>query len=112
MSTKIALTLAAAAIAGSATIASANANYFSIIGEQDARISYVDIPVVRAADAGFVQIETLKGDILGMETVNAGANADVRIQFDMQARNDVIAKLFLDGVEGPVAETRIDVETN
>ncbi|WP_147126811.1 hypothetical protein [Shimia ponticola] len=88
--------IAATAIALTATAASAT-NSLGILEDADDRASYINIDNVRALDAGFVQIETLKGDVLGMASVNAGANTDVRINLGLGATNDVVAKLVVGG---------------
>ena len=88
--------IAATAIALTAGAASAN-NSLGILGDIDDRASFVNIDQVRTTGEGFVQIETLRGDVLGMASVNAGANTDVRINLGLGATNDVVAKLVVDG---------------
>ncbi|MEL6608181.1 MAG: hypothetical protein AAFO58_12805 [Pseudomonadota bacterium] len=99
--------IAATAIALTATAASAN----SFFGQQDGfdeGASVVELDLIRADSAGFVSIETLQGEVLGMASVNAGANADVRVPLmGTGLDNDVVAKLVIDG---QVADTkRIEV---
>ena len=99
--------IAATAIALTATAASAN-SYFGILDGADEGDHTYSVDVVRAADAGFVQIESLQGDVLGMASVNAGANANVLIPLSGTGLNqDVVAKLI---VNGEVADSqRINV---
>uniref|UniRef100_UPI0011BF2BB8 hypothetical protein n=1 Tax=Shimia ponticola TaxID=2582893 RepID=UPI0011BF2BB8 len=62
--------IAATAIALTAGAASAN-NSLGILEDIDDRASFVNIDQVRTTGEGFVQIESLSGDVLGMASVNA-----------------------------------------
>ena len=88
--------IAATAIALTASAAAAN-NSLGILGDIDEQDSYINIDNVRSTGAGFVQIESLRGDVLGVASVNAGANTDVRINLGLGATQDVVAKLVVDG---------------
>ena len=94
------LALAAAAVAASATFASAD-SYFGFQGAQD-RDFQVEIDLVRADAAGVVEIYDFNrgqaGALLGTEMVTAGANYDVRVNLGAVPVNDVVAILKVDGV--------------
>ncbi len=91
--------LIAATIAATATAASAD-SYFAF-GERLDSSSVLDLGIVTAEGAGVVEIYDFgKGEIgalLGTETVNAGANADVRVNVGIRPSQDVIALLKVDG---------------
>lgn len=93
-------TLALAAIAASATIASADFSDISnFVMEQD-RDTQVELGTVRAAGDGVIEIYTYnKGEIgrlMGAEEVRAGANADVRVDISYPGV-DAIALLKVNG---------------
>ena len=93
-------TLALAAIAASASIASADINDISnFVMEQD-RSSQVELGTVRATDNGVVEIYSFHkgevGDLLGSEMVHAGANLQVDVDIARPA-TDAIAILKVGG---------------
>ena len=93
------IALIAATIAATASVASAD-NYFQF-GENLESSSVLDLGLVRAEGAGTVEIyDFSKGEVgrlLGTEMVNAGANADVRVNVGIRPQQDVIALLKVDG---------------
>ena len=99
MSLKI-LTAAAALAASTATIASANYNYFSVVTDLDAETT-LDLGIVRAAGDGVVEIYDYRagdqGELLGSTEVFAGANDDVRVDVLTPPQNDVLAVLKVGG---------------
>lgn len=104
-------TLALAAIAASATIASADTSYLSdFVGEQ-ARGSQIELGTVRAAGDGVVEVYSFHkgeiGNLLGSEAVMAGANIQVDVDVSRPA-TDVIAVLK---VGGQIVDTQ-EIELN
>jgi len=100
--------IAATAIALTAGAASAN-NTFGLLGGAEQGDSFFDVPVARTLGEGSVQIETIKGDVLGIASLNAGTNTNVRVDFDKPASaQDLVAKLIVDGEV--VDENRIFVK--
>lgn len=98
--------LAAATVAATATVASADINAFGF-GDTFSGSS-VDLGTVRAADAGVVEVYSFHGGeigpLLGSTPVNAGANQDVRVSIPGSSIFDVIAILKVDGQEVAVQE--------
>ncbi|MEM6729207.1 MAG: hypothetical protein AAF618_11965 [Pseudomonadota bacterium] len=91
------LAIAAAAAALTAGAASAN-NSFGILSGAEAGDSFYDVPVARTLGEGFVQIETLSGDVLGSASLNEGTNTNVRVGFGKPiSGQDLVAKLIVDG---------------
>lgn len=103
------IALIAATIAATASVASAD-NYFAF-GENLESSSVLDLGLVRAEGAGVVEIYDFAtgevGRLLGTEMVNAGANADVRVNVGIRPKQDVIALLKVDGQT--VAERDYDI---
>lgn len=93
------VSLALAAIAASATIASAE-SYLSNFVENQNRDTQIELGTVRAADNGVVEIYSYHGGelgaLLGSEAVLAGANADVNVDI-LRSNVDAIAVLKVDG---------------
>ncbi len=93
------IALAAATVAATASFASAD-SYFQFNKQLD-NASVLELGIVRAEGAGIVEIYDFhKGEIgalLGTEMVNAGANADVRVNVGSRPGQDVIALLKVDG---------------
>ena len=99
--------IAATAIALTATAASANSFFGHLDGVDEGAHTY-NVDVVRSAGAGFIQIETLQGDVLGTASVNAGANADVLVPLKGTGVNaDVVAKLIVDGQVADVERIQV-----
>lgn len=88
--------LAIAAIAGTATVASASLDYFSIEGMHD-DTSYVPLDLVRSSRDGVVEIRDFRlgevGELLGMTEVHAGANHNLKINIQTRPLGDVVAVL-------------------
>ncbi|MCK0097623.1 hypothetical protein MWU60_18765 [Yoonia sp. F2084L] len=105
------IALVAATVAATASTASAD-SYFQF-GERLDSSSVLELGIVRAEAAGTVEIyDFSKGEIgalLGTEMVNAGANADVRVNLGTRATNDVIALLKVDGQT--VAQRDFDIDS-
>ncbi|MEO0676783.1 MAG: hypothetical protein AAFZ02_04425 [Pseudomonadota bacterium] len=100
------LAIAAAAIA--LTAGAASANTFGLLSGAEQGDSFYDVNVASTTTGGSVQIETLSGDVLGMAALNAGANTNVRVDFDTPASGqDLVAKLIVDG--SVVDTNRIEV---
>lgn len=103
------IALIAATIAGTASIASAD-SYFQLNERLDSS-SVLDLGLVRAEGAGVVEIYDFSrgeiGQLLGTQTVNAGANSDVRVNVGIRPTQDVIALLKVDGQT--VAERDYDI---
>ena len=93
------IALIAATIAATSTAASAD-SYFTF-GERLDSSSVLDLGIVTSEAAGVVEIyDFSKGEVgalLGSEPVNAGANADVRVNVGVSPSQDVIALLKVDG---------------
>ena len=93
-------TLALAAIAASATIASASINDLSNFSMEQDRGNQVELGLVRATSDGVVEVYTFhKGEVgalLGSTDVHAGANTDVDVQIP-RTGVDAIAILKVNG---------------
>jgi len=93
------LTLAAAAIAATATMATADSYISDLVSEQD-RDTIVELGTVRAAADGVVEIYSFHageiGALIGSENVHAGANTDVDISIQRTGL-DAIALLKVNG---------------
>ena len=93
-------TLAAAAVLVAAGSSAFAADYIITDGSQNLN-SYVELDLVRASSAGVVDVYELtangQGKLLGSQAVHAGANKDVRVQFDTITNQDVIAVLSSNG---------------
>jgi len=94
------LSIAAVAIAASATLASAGTDQLSnFIGEQD-RSSQVELGTVSASGNGVVEIYSFHkgelGALLGSEAVMAGANLDVDVDI-ARPGTDAVAVLKVNG---------------
>lgn len=94
------LTLAALAIAASATFAAAE-SYIPFSAEVQDRDGVVELGTVRSAADGVVEVYAFHGgeigDLLGSEAVNAGADANVRVKLGSSPTTDAIALLKIDG---------------
>lgn len=94
------LTLAAAAVAASASIAAADANYIDAFAKEQMRGGNVELDIVRAADAGTLSIYSyhkgVQGALLGSEAVSAGINTDLNINIQRPNTN-AIAVLTVNG---------------
>lgn len=92
--------IALAAIAASATIASADVSYLSTFAMEQQRGNKVEMGTVRAASDGVVEIYSfhtgVQGDLLGSTTVNAGANSNVDVSI-ARPSTDAIAVLKVNG---------------
>lgn len=93
------IALIAATIAATASAASAD-SYFAF-GERLDSSSILDLGIVTSDGAGVVEVYDFSrgeiGQLLGTEVVNAGANADVRVNVGGRPAQDVIALLKVDG---------------
>ncbi len=91
--------LIAATIAATSTAASAD-SYFAF-GERLDGSSVLDLGLVRSESAGLVEIYDFSrgeiGALLGTQSINAGANTDVRVNVGIRPTQDVIALLKIDG---------------
>ncbi len=96
------ITLATAAIAASASIASADTpnNISNFVMEQDNSGVQAELETVTATSDGVVEIYTFHkaelGALIGSEQVQAGANLDVDINFT-RTNTDAIAVLKVEG---------------
>ena len=104
------IALVAATIAATSTAASAD-SYFQY-GERLESSSVLDLGLVKAEANGVVEIYDYSrgevGQLLGTETVNAGANSDVKVNVGIRPTMDVIALLKVDGQT--VAERDFDID--
>lgn len=95
------LTAAAAIIAASATIASADFNNLSSFAEEQVHDTRVELGNVRAESAGVVEIYSYHGGelgaLLGSEAVAAGVNFDVEFGIDRAIQTDALAVLKVNG---------------
>ena len=99
MSTFKSIALAAATVAATASIASAN-NAFPF-GESFEQTDQFELSFVRADAAGEIQIfdyhHGVRGALLGTEAVNAGVNTNVKIDLGLGANRAVLAVLNING---------------
>jgi hypothetical protein len=109
--------MTAAALIGAATFAAAGPSYdtgsYFALPRTAPASSVLDVSLVTTTGAGIVSIYDFKagvqGDLLGQIPVNAGANADLRINLGVPPQNDVIGVLT---IGGQVAATQVfDVTT-
>lgn len=104
-------TLAAAAILGTASIASAE-DYIINFDTIDEDKASIQLETVLTDMDGVVEIYEFNMDemgmLLGTQEVSAGANADVLINLDRTTENDLIAVLRVNGQI--VAREELDVE--
>ena len=93
------IALAAATVAATASIASAN-NAFPF-GETFEQTDLFELNFVRADAAGVVEIydyhKGVRGALLGTEAVNAGVNTNVKINLGLGGNRDVLAVLNING---------------
>jgi len=105
------LTTIALALTATLGATAATADAFTIIPDQEVN-SVVELGLVRSITGGTVEIRDFRlgtaGDVLGMTSVSAGANTDVRVNVGQEPLGDVLAVL-LDANGNPVAEYKIDV---
>ena len=103
-------TFTLAAIATLAAGAATADSYFAFNESFEDRNS-IELPLVAADAAGTVEIYNLKagqvGELLGVASVNAGANEDVRVNIGNSFKTDVLARLVVDGQV--VAEEAYDI---
>lgn len=89
------IAIAATVIALSASTAYAGFGHQDSFDEGD-RVVRLDL--VRAAGAGTVVLESLRGDVIGTARVQAGSNSNVLVNVRGRGvQNDVIAKLVING---------------
>ena len=100
------LTIAAVAIAASATLASASNQISDFVEQQDRSSTQVELGTVTASGNGVVEIYAFHkgevGHLLGSEAVMAGANLEVDVDITRPA-TDAIAFLK---VGGQIVETQ------
>lgn len=110
----IAATILTVTVAGAAQAQ----NMFAYMGDQDDGTSTVVIEPLNATGDGYVAIYDHHtgeiGTLLGVASVNEGANLETRVQVGRPLRNDVIALLFIgDDFSDPstaVDSVEIDIE--
>lgn len=99
-------TLALAAIAASASIASADINDLSNFAMEQDSAGRVELGLVRATGDGVVEVYTFHGGeigaLLGSEMVHAGANRDV----DVNIRRTGLNAIALLKVGGQIVDTQ------
>jgi hypothetical protein len=99
---------ALAALAASATVASASNSYVALQAEQE-RDFRIELDLVRAATDAQVEIYALdSGELLGTTDVRAGANTNVYVPLDMRPNSDVRAVITANGQI--LSEDRIRIE--
>ncbi len=93
-------TLITAAAAVAITAGAASANTFGFQESVEDR-NNIELALVTASGDGVVEIYNVKAgqqaELLGMQSVNAGANDDVRINIGNSFKTDVLAVLKVDG---------------
>ena len=98
---KVLIPLAVAAIAGTATIASAE-NSFAL-AETQPRSTMVHFNMVNTDAPGVVNIYDYHGHavgaLLGSKSLKAGVNSDLRIRINPPASNDALAVLMVNGTD-------------
>jgi len=94
------IALIAATVAVTAGAASANQLPF---GENLDAGNTLELGTVTADNAGFVEIydysKGVRGDLLGVEAVRAGANTNVKVDVGIFGNDDVLAVLTANGQE-------------
>ncbi|MEM1238019.1 MAG: hypothetical protein AAGI10_13700 [Pseudomonadota bacterium] len=91
------IAIAATVVALSAGAAAAK-DQFGILGGAEMGDLFYDVNIATVSGAGSVQIETMKGVVLGMAALEEGANTNVRVPLMFPANNeDLLAKLVVDG---------------
>ena len=101
-----------AALAGSATLASAD-TYFTSLSDVQQRDGIMELGTIASDSDGVVQIYSYqrgeKGSLLGWEALNAGANSDVKVPVVTSTPfSTALAEIVLDGQV--VATQRIRIE--
>ena len=93
-------TLALAALAASATIASADINYINSFAQEQNKDTQIELGLVRAQADGVVEVFSFHkgevGQLLGSTDVHAGANSQVNVNI-RNSGTDAIAVLKVDG---------------
>lgn len=101
MTTLKTIALAAATVAATASVASAN-NAFPL-GESFDQTDVLELSTIRAEGAGEVQIfdytNGVRGALLGSEDVRAGVNTNVKIDLGLGANKDILAVINVNGQE-------------
>ena len=105
------LTLAAAALTVTASVATAEVSYLSNFVKEQNRDNQIELGTVRAASDGVVEVFSFHkgkvGHLLGSEAVTAGANLDVEVNI-RRPLTDAIAVLK---VRGQIVDTQ-EIEFN
>ena len=88
----------AGALAMASTVAVAqNANFGHLDGVMEGDHT-INLNLVRSDVPAIVQIEDLRGKVLGMTMINAGVNSDVRVTLGANGpMQDILAKIIVDG---------------
>ncbi|SFR08303.1 hypothetical protein [Poseidonocella sedimentorum] len=107
------ITASLAALVASASIATADTSFFSYEGAQSGK-SYVTFDSVTADSDAVVEIRDFRlgevGDLLGTETVHAGANTQVKVRIGEEPLGDVIA--ILKSGDQVLATQEVDINRN
>ncbi|MEM8591945.1 MAG: hypothetical protein AAGF13_05405 [Pseudomonadota bacterium] len=83
--------------AASTSAIAQNANFGHLDGVMEGDHT-INLELVRTDSPAVVQIENLRGDVIGMTMVDAGANSDVLVTLGSNGpMNDIIAKIIIDG---------------
>ena len=94
--------LKALVVAGSLAMASTvavaqNAHFGHLDGVMEGDHT-INLNFVRSDAPAIVQIEDLRGKVLGMTMINAGANSNVRVTLGANGpMQDILAKIIVDG---------------
>ena len=105
------LLTALAALAGSATLASAE-TYFTTLSDVQGRDGIMELGTISSDADGMVQIYSYqageKGPMLGWQALSAGANSDVRVPVNTTPYTTALAEIVQNGQV--IATQRIRIE--
>jgi hypothetical protein len=105
------LILALAALAGSATLASAD-TYFTTLSDVQQRDGIMELGTISSDGDGVLQIYSYqageKGPMLGWQALSAGANADVRVPVNSTPYTTALAEIVVDGQVVTTQRIRIE----
>lgn len=105
------LFLALAALAGSATLASAD-TYFTTLSDVQQRDGIMELGTISSDGDGLLQVYSYqrgeKGPMLGWQALSAGANPDVRVPVNSTPYTTALAEIVLDGQVVTTQRIRIE----
>ena len=105
------LLLALAALAGTASLASAD-TYFTTLSDVQQRDGIMELGTISSDGNGVLQIYSYqageKGPMLGWQALSAGANSDVRVPVSTTPYTTALAEIVLDGQVVTTQRIRIE----